>query len=189
MPVKFDPKNKNTLLSSDRRHTLDVHRIISTIPILPYHIVADIGCGPGYFAIPFGKYLFDGKVYALDIQKEMLDATSKALKKLNLRNVDVLKSTEKKIPLENDSLDGAILAFVLQEATSPKSLLKETIRCLKKSGWLAILEWKKKEMDEGPPINQRLDEEETNTIATDLGFRFRSRHNLNDRQYMIVMRK
>ena len=43
-------------------NNFDTHRLISVIPILPHDHVADIGCGSGYFTVPLGKFLFDGKV-------------------------------------------------------------------------------------------------------------------------------
>ena len=186
MAVKFDPKSKEALLSRDR---LDPHRLISLIPILPHHVVADIGCGPGYFTVPLAKYLFDGKVYALDVQQEMLDATQKALETVHLTNVEVMRSKEKKLPLEKDSLDGALVSFVLQEASDPRALLKDIGRCLQKSGWLVILEWHKRDMEEGPPLDQRIDEGEMRSMTEKLGFRYSGKRDLNGRQYMMLLRK
>ena len=187
--TKFDPKNKDVLLSAERRRSLDTHRLLSVLPMFAHHWVADIGCGPGYFTVPIAKYLFDGKVFALDIQTEMLDATRGALEKLHLTNVDIMRSKETKLPLEDESLDGALLSFVLQEATNPKALLKDTRRCLKKSGWLAILEWHKREMDDGPPVEQRIDESEMRALTEELGYRMTSRRDLNGDQYMVLVRK
>ena len=187
--VKFDPQNMDVLVSSERRRSLDTHFLLSSVPMMAHHVVADIGCGPGYFAIPLGKYLFDGKVYALDIRQEMLDATKKALEEINLTNVELIKSQERKLPLEDKCLDGAFAAFVLQEATSPAALLKDTWRCLKKSGWLVILEWYKLEMDEGPPLEQRIGMDEMQAITKKAGFRISGKRDLNGRQYMMTMRK
>ena len=41
----------------------------------------------------------------------------------------------------DDILDGLVLSDTLNEATRAKSLLKESARLLKKSGWLAVVEW------------------------------------------------
>jgi len=187
--VKFDPINNNVLVSRERRQLLDPSRLISLLPIMSHHWVADIGCGPGYFSIPFAKYLFDGKLFALDIQKEMLDATQEALKAARLTNTELILSKETKIPIEDEVLDGAITSFVLQEASRPSLLLKEAKRCLKKSGWLIILEWHKREMDEGPPLSQRISEDELRKMTDKLGFRFRALRNLNSSQYMMLVRK
>ena len=187
--VKFDPKNKDLLLSPERRQSLDTHRLLSTVPIMAHHWVADIGCGPGYFTVPLGKYLFDGKVFALDVQQDMLDATQQTLDTVHLTNVEVAKSKESKLPLEDAVLDGALMAFVLQEARYPRALLKDAARCLKKSGWLAVLEWHKRETDGGPPIDQRIEEDEMSGLVEEVGLRLRSTRDLNGAQYMVMAAK
>ena len=189
MPHKFDPKNKHLLVSDDRQQSLDVHRVLSHLPVLRYHNVADVGCGPGYFAIPLAKYLFDGKVYALDIQQEMLDAVREEMESLRLTNVDLMLTEEDKLGLEDDSIDGAFIAFSIHEADDPRKMLAEAKRCLKEDGWLALLEWHKREMDDGPPIEDRIAENDLGEMATEAGFRPTNRYSLNDSQYMLVMRK
>ena len=189
MPDKFDPSNKDALVSDDRRRRLDTYRVLSLLPVQPYHTVADVGAGPGYFTVPLAKYLFDGKVYALDVQQEMLDATKTALDALRLTNAELLPSEETKLPLEKATLDGALMAFVLHEADDRKGLLKDVNRALANSGWLAILEWYKRESDGGPPLDQRIDEAEMLKLVTAAGFRFTGRHELNRDQYMLVLRK
>ena len=187
--VKFDPKNKELLVSEDRRNALDVYKLLRIFPILSHHTVADVGCGPGFFTIPMAKMVFDGRIHALDIQDEMLDAVRAEVAKINLTNVDVVKSEEKKLPLEDESVDGVVAAFVLQEAASPKALLKEALRCLKNHGWLVVLEWYKREMEEGPPVSQRIDIEEMKELTAKAGFRVRETRDLNGKQYMVMARK
>ena len=188
MSEKFDHHDKADLLSADRYETTDPQRLISMLPVLVYHEVADIGCGPGFFTIPFAKYLFDGKVYAIDVQQEMLDAAQEQVKEVNLTNVEMKLAGENELPLEDDSLDGAFIAFVLHETESPTTMLSEARRCLRKGGWLAALEHKETAED-GPPVNRRLDETEVGDMARELGFRIETAHNLNDHHYMLVMRK
>ena len=168
---------------------VDTLRVISLIPLRPYHVVADVGCGPGYFAVPLGKSVFDGKVYAVDVQQEMLDLVRKELDGVRLTNVELVKSEMDKLPLDDDSLDGAISAFVLHGSENVQGLLEEALRCLNKGGWLALLEWHKRQMDEGPPLEHRVEEDELRQTALDVGFRFTARHTLNARQYMLLMRK
>ncbi len=189
MPHKFDPINKHLLVSADRQMQLDTHRVLSLIPILRYHAVADVGCGPGYFTLPLAKYLFDGRVHALDIQQEMLDAVRKELERARLTNVETTLTEENRLPLEDDSLDGAFLAFSIHEADDPRNMLAEAGRCLRPDGWLALLEWHKRETDGGPPVEDRIDEADLREMAVEAGFRPTNRHSLNDDQYMLVMRR
>ena len=78
----------------------------------------------------------------------MLDATRTALESVRLTNTELLLSEETKLPLEKSILDGALMAFVLQEANDRKGLLKDANRALCNGGWLAILEWRPRH----PPV-------------------------------------
>ncbi len=169
---------------------LDPMRLISLVPIMTYHHVADIGCGNGHFTIPLGKYLFDGKVYALDTEQEKLDATREALKAINLTNVELIQSAKgAKLPLEDESLDGALLSRVLHHVEDPEAMLEDTRRCMRKSAWLAILERHERADAEGRPQGARKDEDDVRSMADKLGFRLSSRYDIHDKCYMLVMRK
>ena len=188
MPKKFSPSKKDILTAPERYEKLDPQRVMSLLPLLVYQTVADIGCGPGYFTVPLAKYLFDGKVYALDIQQKMVDAAKESTRIINLTNVHFERSRENKLPLDEDCLDGAFVAFVLHEANRPHTFLKEVKRCLRKGGWLAVLEAGKQDFSKK---TDSTDSKETNLrdIVKELGFRFISRHSLNDGKYMLLMRK
>ena len=186
---KFNTKDMHLLMSSERRQSIDTYSLLSRLPIKPHHIVADIGCGPGYFAIPIAKYVYGGKLYAFDVQEEMLDAVKKGMVEARLTNIQITRSKERTIPLENGHLDGALIAFVLQEATSPKALLNEIYRCLKPSGWLAILEWHKQDTDHGPPIERRIDPATMESMTRQIPFRGVVTRQLNQDQYMTLMKK
>ena len=189
MPTKFDPDTRDAMLAPKRRELVDPDRVISMIPLRPYHNVVDIGCGPGYFAIPLAKYINQGKLYALDTQEEMLEACRERLSAVHLGNVEVLKCGEKKLPLDKDSVDGAFIAFVLHEAKDKKGILTEAERLLQKGGWLAVLEWYKKAMEEGPPLEDRVSDEEAKELGEQVGLRFVSQRDLNGKNYLLLFRK
>jgi ubiquinone/menaquinone biosynthesis C-methylase UbiE len=119
----------------------------------------------------------------------MLDATRKTLEETRLSNVEVTLSKERKLPIDDESLDGALMAFVLQEADGPAALLKEARRCLKRAGWLAVLEWHKRETENGPPIERRIDVDEMRAMAEKLKLTVMDTQELNADQYMMLMRK
>ena len=189
MPVKFDPKNKEVLMSDERRRELDIYRLLSFIPIQPHQEVAEIGCGPGFFSVPLAKYLWGGKLHAIDIEPEMLEAAKEAVESERLSNVEFVKSTERRVPIENESIDGAFLAFVLQEAQSPGALLKEAQRSLRSPGWLTVIEWHRKKSENGPPLKQRIKDTDLVEMVEKAGFRVALKRDLNSMQYVVVARK
>ena len=108
---------------------------------------------------------------------------------MHLSNVEVLHCGPKKLPLDKDSVDGAFLAFVLHEVKDKTILLAETERLMQKGGWIAILEWYKQAMEDGPPLEDRVSEEEVKELGQKAGLRFVSERDLNGQSYMVLFRK
>ena len=182
-----EPKESPEILR--RYNRIDPHQILSVVPTHMYHNIVDIGCGEGYFTIPFGKYLWDGKVNAVDWDSAALDKVRGEIERVRLTNVEVSQAKGDKLPLDDESVDGAFIGFYLNEASKPKKLLEEAKRCLKKGGWIVALEWAKVEMEQGPPLKQRIAVADLRKLIEDAGFKFTSRHDLNTRQYMLILRK
>lgn len=168
---------------------IDTRKVISWLPIQSYHHIVDVGCGVGYFTVPFAKHVFLGKVFATDISQEKLDATGKALKVANLSNIVLLISKEKKLPLDDGSVDGVFFSRILHHAKDYKALLKEGMRCVKKTGWIAVIELHKKQMGSTHPVDELINESDLRTAAEKQGFRLSNRHDVNNRYYVLVMRK
>ena len=189
MPKKTVSNRTKKPATSWESPPLDTYRVMSLIPILRHHVVADIGCGPGHFTVPLAKHVYAGKVFAIDSQKKMLDATRAELERIHLTNVDLASLRGRKLPLEDESLDGAFVAFTVYKVSDRKELFHEIWRSLRRGGWLALLEWSKLETDDGPPVEDRVDEWEMQEISKELGLRREARHVLSDSQYMLLMRK
>jgi len=189
MPRKFPIKKALELIDPSRNDALDPQSIIALVPVRPYEIIADIGAGPGALTIPFAKYVFDGKVIAVDVQQGMLDITNQRANSVRLGNLELILSKESKIPLDDEVVDGVILACVLNEATRPKSLLKESLRILRKGGWAAVIEWQKRETEDGPVLRQRISSDEISSMAKLLGARQESLRSVRSNRYLSLIRK
>tara|TARA_B100000949_G_C14115943_1_gene380427 strand:- start:199 stop:768 length:570 start_codon:yes stop_codon:yes gene_type:complete len=186
LPRKYNAKQKESLLSPDRAKTLDTHRVMSFLPLMVYQDVADVGCGPGYFSIPLAKFLFDGQVLALDIHKQMLQAVEVAADKLNLSNITTIQSSEAKLRLNKDSVDGALLSLILSDTGTPEKLLKDTKNVIRNGGWMAIIEWKTYGLQDGPNKTGFTGEDQFKSMALKTGFRFTGRYHVSESHYMLV---
>ena len=177
------------LMNPDRAKGLDTFLILTLSNINIHSTVADIGCGPGYFTVPLAKYAVTGKVFALDIDDEMLDACRTHVAELRMGNVEVLKCSEFEFPLENGSIDGAFMAFVIQQSPDKARLLRAVRELLVPKGWCTILEWYKKDTESGgPPAERRINPPDLQQMAEEAGFRHVSWRDLNGDQYMTVLR-
>jgi len=168
---------------------LDAQAVLRHIPIMPYHEVADIGAGDGHLAIPFAKYAFDGKITAMDPDKEKIASLREAIKANSLSNIEARSITPgKRLPPKNASVEGVVLSRVLHHVDDPKHVLEEAKRILKENGWLAVVELHKREDVEGHPLEERLAEDDAKAMLGEQGFRLRSAFDLG-RYYLLVLRR
>ena len=165
-------------------------KLMLHVPIMPYQEVADIGAGEGRIAISMAKFLHDGKVVAVDIDKEKIAVLKETAKATHLTNVEAKMVSEgKRLPLKNQSVDGVVFSMMLHHVDDPKFILSEARRILKDSGWLAVLELHKREDVEGHPLEERLDETDAKAMLFEHEFRYRGRHDIDERYYLLVARK
>ncbi len=187
MSHKFDVKRAEILDSPDRTQFLNPDSILDKIGLERKMVLADLGCGTGFFTIPASLRV--KKVYALDVQREMLDILQAKIKKQKLANIELILSKESSIPLPDDSVDILLMANVFHELEDRSAILEEGKRILSSRGKLAIVDWKKIEMDFGPPVEERLAEEEIISICKDGGFEFRERSDAGPYNYLLVFNR
>lgn len=164
MGHKFDPRNASILDRRDRMLHQNPMKILEMGNIAPGMKVADIGCGTGFFTIPASRMVGEeGRVYAVDIGEEMLDIVKGKISALKVKNIDVLKSEENAIPIDDSVIDLALMINLLHELDGDGTL-GEVKRILKDGGALLVVDWKKVEMEEGPPYEDRVSMEDAKKV-------------------------
>ncbi len=187
MAQKFDAKKAEILDSADRRKLLNPDSILGKAGLSRDTVFADLGCGSGYFAIPAS--LIVKKVFAIDVHEEMLDIIREKIRMGKLTNIETLLSKESSIPLPDNSVDVLFMANVFHELDDRGAILKEAKGIISGRGRLIIIDWKKMEMEMGPPIEERLSEDEVVSICEDGGFRILERLDAGQYNYMLVFEK
>lgn len=101
--------------------------------------VADFGFGYGTFTIPAAK-IIAGKIYAFDIEPEMIEAEKREAKKLNLTNMEtfIRDFISESIGLKDGRVDYVFL-FNILHLEKTESLLKESYRILRVGGRVGII--------------------------------------------------
>ncbi|MHA2069492.1 MAG: class I SAM-dependent methyltransferase, partial [Candidatus Thorarchaeota archaeon] len=79
--------------------------------------------------------------------------------------------------------------IVLHDFDDPVEVLKNARRMLKSTGRLINLDWKKANMDFGPPYARRFSEGQSKNMIEDAGFFVESIKNTGPYHYLIVARK
>ena len=119
-------------------------QLIDALHIRPGATVADVGSGIGYFTRRLAEKVGPrGKVYAVDVQQEMLDRTKATIDKSKLTNVEYILALETNPRLPNASIDLAFLAYWSHEFADPEATMSAIRRALKPGGRVVILEYAK----------------------------------------------
>jgi ubiquinone/menaquinone biosynthesis C-methylase UbiE len=171
VPHKFNYKHKHRLNSEERRKILPPESTLTKFGLHDGDIVADIGCGIGYFTIPAANIVgSSGKIYALDILDKMINEIKIKLKKLDISNVETVLTEENNLKLQEETVTFAFISNVLHEAKNKEKFLSEVKKIICSKGRIAIIEWKKGNYKMGPPMEDRLDKEVLVKILDKLGF-------------------
>ena len=176
------------MLRPERMEKLDPFVVLSLCPINFGDTVADIGCGPGYFTLPLAKQLVHGKVYALDVDREMVDICRERVEQARMGNVEVLECQDYEFPTPEAGVDGLLVAFVVHHTPDQARFLSAIRGLLKSRGWCSILEWQPTETETGPPLAHRIAPEAMRDLAQGAGFRVQGWRPLNDDYYMMTLR-
>ncbi|MFH1078362.1 MAG: methyltransferase domain-containing protein [Patescibacteria group bacterium] len=146
-------------------------RLLERVGIRAGHHVADLGCGAiGHFIFPAAQLVgADGIVYAVDIQRSVLEQVERAAKGEQIFNIetvwsdiDVLGAT--RIPPA--SLDLTLVINNLWVSQNRPQLAKEAARLTKRGGRVIVVDWKATATPMGPPPDRRLGQEEAKDIFT-----------------------
>jgi ubiquinone/menaquinone biosynthesis C-methylase UbiE len=116
---------------------------MEVLKIAPGNAVADIGAGSGYFTFRLSKRVGPkGKVYAVEIQKEMLAILAKKMKAEGVKNIELILGTESDPKLPARSIDLILLVDVYHEFNYPYEMTRAMVKALKPGGRLVFVEYR-----------------------------------------------
>ena len=150
--------------------------LLERIGIRRGQTVLDFGCGYGMYTIPVARIVGEqGRVYALDKDKEALDALMQKAESACLTNIERMETSgELEIKLADESVDVALLfdvfhSFYFPQAGDRRRLLGEIRRIMKPSAFLSISVWpnliETETEDEIKNANFRLEKEVSETLT------------------------
>ncbi len=170
MPHIFNPEDRQNLDSPERRGEMPPEQTLVRAGIKPGDIVADIGCGMGYFTFPAARMIGPkGLVYAVDVSGVMLAEVRSKAAAAGAFNIETHQVSQSSLALPAAEYTLIILSDVLHEVDDKKAFLASVGEALKPGARLAVIEWAKKETA-GPPLKERLAEDELQVLLKKAGF-------------------
>ena len=131
-----------TLETPQRIASLKVDETLAKLRLKPGDVVADIGAGSGIFEAPLAHAVSPGgKVYAVDIQQDLIDHITQRAGEMKLTNVQGVlgRFTDPALPARN--IDLALINDVLHHIQDRQAYLKALAGYLKPTGRIAVIEF------------------------------------------------
>ena len=148
-------------------------------------VVADLGAGGGWFTIRLARRVGpNGRVYAQDIQPEMIGAIERRVKLEGLKNVQTVLGTASDPQLPTP-VDVVLIVEAYYEMGDPQTLLRNVRKSLRPGGRVGIVESTKNGHGPGPPMEERVDPERVIRDAEAAGLELHSRGNFLRYQYLL----
>lgn len=170
-------------------------KIIEELGVEPPMVVADFGCGSGHYSIEAAKKVGKaGKVYAIDVQQDMLGFVKTRAKTEDLINIETIWTdleTPDSTRLASASVDLVFISNILFQAEDKNKILQEAFRILKSGGRVSIIEWDIENQPDklGPPLDSRVSRDTAKNLLESAGFVFEKEFNPGDHHYGFVFKK
>ena len=117
-------------------------QLLKNLAVQPGTVIADIGAGSGYHSTLLSKMVGNGKVYAVDVEREMIAYLKDRIKLEGYKNIIPVLSTEQKVSLPANSIDVMLLVDVFHEFSFPYEMTLSMLEALKPGGKLVLVEFR-----------------------------------------------
>ncbi len=126
----------------EREREENTSLLLKNLSIKPGMVIADIGAGSGYHSALLSKMVGTGKVFAVDVEPEMIAYLNERIKQEKLSRIVPVLSTEQKVFLPENTIDIMLLVDVYHEFSYPYEMALSMLAALKPGGKLVLVEFR-----------------------------------------------
>lgn len=174
-------------------HFKDPERVLDQFVLGEGRIVADFGAGNGAYALSAAGRVGDtGKVYAIDVQRDLLQRLKSAASAARIHNIEIVWGNLEKeggSGIKDGVADAVIVSNVLFQAEQKAMVAKESFRILKTGGRALVIDWSSAGSVLGPPSQHLVSPEDARAIFEDSGFAYERSIDAGAHHYGMVFRK
>jgi len=187
MAYKFNSEHKQRLESEERKNDLPAKKTLREMMLKQNDNMIDVGAGIGYFSIPASELVKpEGIIYAVDTSNEMIEEIVKRIKSKKIKNIKVFRGKKYECTIKDKSVDYILMVNVLHEVEDKERLLNNYLKKLKPNGKIGIIEFKKTDIDKGPPVKHKISNTELKEYFNKLNIKIIKEVDLNNYQYGVV---
>ena len=148
----------------------------------------EIGAGTAFFSVAFLKKFGSSTLYACDLSEVMINWVKENVSS-KYPNIIPVKTEEHTVPLDDGIADLVFMIELHHELDNPSLSLEEAYRILKPDGNIFVVDWKKKDMPEGPPTKIRCLPEQVEEQMVNAGFKDVEIYNELQKHFLVVGKK
>ena len=178
------------LVRPEREAEEQPDRALDLIGIAKGSTVADVGAGNGYITWRMAERVGpQGKVYANDVQPEMLTMLRRNMEQRKLTNVETVLGAYDDPKLPANAIDLIILVDVYHEFSQPQQMLRGMREALKPDGRLVLLEYRGEDPDVPIRPEHKMTVAQVKAELEPEGFRLDKLIDKLPRQHILIFRK
>ena len=147
-------------------------------------LVADIGAGTGYFSVRLAKRVPEGKVFAIDIEPDMLRYLSERARREHLNNIIPVVANQESSNIP-EPVDVILIVDTYHHIDDRLAYFIRLKKSLRPQGRLAIVDFKL-DSPEGPPPEHRISAEKVTEELKAAGYSLIAAHSFLPRQYFLL---
>ena len=163
------------------------HEVVMALNLKEGEVIGDIGAGSGYFTFRFAHHVGDaGRVYAVDVSPDMIIHMNRRIRDLNLKNVVTILSAPDDPLLPDASVDRFFLCDTWHHIENHAGYLTLMRKMLKPGGQVVMIDFNKKELPVGPPMEMKISREDLIKEMASNGFKLATEHTFLPYQYFLL---
>jgi SAM-dependent methyltransferase len=145
--------------------------VVAALSLQGSETVADVGAGSGYFTFRIAQALSKGKIFAIDIDPEMINFIQRKSKNEGIKNIEVILA-----PMDDPRIPGNVnmvfMCDVLHHISGKEMWLKKLAAEMLQGATLIIIEFKEGKLPVGPPEKLKIPPNEIIFLLNKAGFKF-----------------
>jgi SAM-dependent methyltransferase len=187
-PRLFAPQDLGLLEPPDREAWQKPDQVMDALHVADSSVVADIGAGGGWFTVRLARRVGqNGKVYAVDVQRLMIEAIQRRVQREGYSNVQALLGDDEDPGLpSNVRMDAVLIVDAFHEMHKPVVVLQNVARSLKPSGRIGIIDYLPGEGGPGPGPEERVPPSVVIRDAATAGLRLVEQHTFLPYEYFLI---
>src|SRR5215510_4714553 len=174
--------------SPDREEWQKPSEVLRALALRSGQVACDIGAGPGYFSLRLSQAVGEsGVVYAVDVEPRILQVLLDRIEKSRAANVVPVLALRGNPLLPRAACDLILIVDTFHHFPDPVAYLRRLALSLRKDGRIVNIDFHKRELPVGPPLDHKVSREEFLDKARAAGLALVREHTFLPYQYFLVL--